>query len=253
LRSLEYEQKMDEVAAEISAAEARVKRLTAEAAAAGPNSRDTLKSQAELAQVELDAKVRDRDRLTRQNATASKLLAPRDGYAMGVPRGTDVDKMFDPNDRGGKTVMTVGNPEKLVVKLPVSSLTYRLLQEDLPAGGELAAEVHVAGRHDRVYQGRVVRLPPTTVQEGQRSGGPQIPVQLTQRGGGPLAVTQGGADGQEVTPVAPTYLVEVEVLDPDASVRPGTLVSVKVFCQWRSGAWWVMRKLAEATDVGLYQ
>jgi hypothetical protein len=45
----------------------------------------------------------------------------------------------------------------------------------------------------------------------------------------------------------------VELLDPDASIRPGTLVQVKVFCKWRSGAWWVMRKLAEATDVGLYQ
>jgi putative peptide zinc metalloprotease protein len=252
-RSLEYEQEMDKLTAEISAVEARVNRLTAEATAAGPNHRDNLTAQVGSAKLELDGKVRERDRLTRQAAVVTKLLSPRDGYAMGVPRATDVDKMFDPSDRGGKTVMTVGDPEKLIVKLPVSSLTFQLLQEDLPPNGELAAEVHVAGRHDRVYKGRVRRLPPVTVQEGQRNGGPQIPMQLTQRGGGPLAVTQSGENGQEVTPVAPTYLVEVEILDPDGSIRPGTLVSVKVFCQWRSGAWWVMRKLAEATDVGLYQ
>ena len=253
IRSLEYEKKMDELAADVAAYEARVRRLNAEASSAGPASRDDLKSKAEQAQNKLNGLLRERVRLTERNALESKRESPRDGVAMGVPRSTDVGKLYDTSDRNGRVLLSVGDPEKLIVKLPVSSMTYRLLQEDMPSGGELAVEVHAAGRHDRVYTGRIRRLPPVTVQEGQRNGGPQIPIQLTQRGGGPLAVTQGGENGQEVTPVAPTYLVEVEILDPDASIRPGTLVSVKVFCQWRSGAWWVLRKLAEATDVGLYQ
>jgi putative peptide zinc metalloprotease protein len=127
----------------------------------------------------------------------------------------------------------------------VSSLNYRLLQEDLPPGGEIAAAVYVAGRTDRVYQGRVRRLP--------QADSKQVPPQLTQRGGGPLAVKQSGEEGRETTPVAQVYLVEVEIVDPDASIRPGTLVQVKVYCRWRSAAWWVKRKLAEALDFGLYQ
>jgi putative peptide zinc metalloprotease protein len=252
-RSLEHEAKMDDLSAQIAAAEARVGRLNAEAAAAVPANRDTLKTQADQARVELQRYTDERDRLERQNARTSHLHAPRDGFAMGVPRATDIGRLFDPNDRGGKTVMTVGDPEKLVVKIPVASLDFRQLQEDLAEKGELEAAVHAPGRHDRVYVGKIRRLPPVTVQEGQRSGGPQIPVQLTQRGGGPLAVTQGGDNGQELIPVAPVYLVEVEVIDPDSSLRPGTLVQVKVYCKWRSAAWWVLRKLAEATDAGLYQ
>ena len=251
-RSLEHEQEMDQLAAEYDAAKARVDRMRAEAAAANPAARDNLRIQAEQAQIDLDTLARRRERLVRNAPASTRLVAPRDGYALGVPRSTDVGRLYDPTAPGGKTVLTVGDPDKLVVKLPVSSLTYRLLQEDLPAGGELAAEVYASGRTDRVYRGRVRRLPAATVQEGQRNGGPQIPVQLTQRGGGPLAVTQSGEGGQEVTPVAPTYLVEVELLDPDASIPPGTLVQVKVYCQWRSAGWWVLRKLAEATDVGLY-
>lgn len=252
-RSLEFEKKLDELNARIAAAESRVKKLKAEASTADPASRDALNRQVSQAENELDGLKTERDQDARRAAVVNSLVSPRAGFAMGVPRTADVGKRYDGSDRTGRTVMTVGDPEKLIVKLPVSSPTYRLLQEDLPSGGELAVEVHVSGRHDRVYTGRIRRLPPVTVQEGQRNGGPQIPMQLTQRGGGPLAVTQGGTDGQEVTPVSPTYLVEVEILDPDASIRPGTLVSVKVFCQWRSGAWWVIRKLAEATDVGLYQ
>ena len=52
--------------------------------------------------------------------------------------------------------------------------------------------------------------------------------------------------------MAQVYLVEVELEDPDATVRPGALVDVKIHCKWRSGAWWVKRKLSEALDIGLY-
>ena len=52
--------------------------------------------------------------------------------------------------------------------------------------------------------------------------------------------------------MAQVYLVEVELDDPDATVRPGALVDVKIHCQWRSGAWWLKRTLSEALDIGLY-
>ena len=78
-----------------------------------------------------------------------------------------------------------------------------------------------------------------------------MPIQLTQRGGGPLAVKPGG-DPNVLHPLAQVYLVEVEVLDPDAAIDPGQLAVVKIHTKWRSAAWWVGRALSNALDIGLY-
>jgi putative peptide zinc metalloprotease protein len=174
--------------------------------------------------------------LDAQIARMTDVVAPRDGVVMGLPKPTDVGREFDRNFVQGQPVCTVGDPGKLRVKVPVSPIDYKLLKEDLPAGGELEVSVYVSGRTDHVFKGVIRRLP--------ESDAKQVPPQLTQRGGGPLAVKQSGERGDEVTPVAQVYLVEVELTDPDATVKPGALVSVKIHCQWRSGAWWVKRALA---------
>jgi putative peptide zinc metalloprotease protein len=173
-----------------------------------------------------------------------ELKAPRDGIVMGLPKRSEVGKMFDKNYLQGQPVCTVADPAKLIVKLPVGPSDYRLLKEDLSKNGSLAASVFVAGRTDHVFRGKVVRLPEQDAK--------QVPPALTQRAGGPLAVKQSGEKGQEVSPLAQTYLVEVELLDPDSTVKPGAQVSAKVHCRWRSGAWWLGRAAAEALDIGLY-
>ena len=53
-------------------------------------------------------------------------------------------------------------------------------------------------------------------------------------------------------PLAQTYLVDVELTDPDATLRAGALVSVKIHCNWRTGYWWVGRFISNAIDVGLF-
>ncbi len=182
-----------------------------------------------------------------QIAQLATCKSPIDGVAMGVPGRDEIGKMFDPNYSQNKPIMTIADPKRLVVKVPVSPMQYRLLKEDMAAAkdGALNVAVHVSGRTDRVYDGKIKRLPDSDAK--------QVPPQLTQRGGGPLAVKQAGETGQETIPVSQTYLVEIEILDPDSSMRPGTLVQVKVYCQWRSGFWWVRWKLSEALDIGFYQ
>ena len=123
-------------------------------------------------------------------------------------------------------------------------MDYKLLREDLPQNGELAASIYVTGRTDHIFTGRVVKLP--------ESDAKQVPIAMTQRGGGPLAVKQSGEGGQELSPVAQVYLVEVEILDPDLTVRPGALVNTKIHCEWRSAFWWLKRKTAQALDIGFY-
>jgi putative peptide zinc metalloprotease protein len=238
--------KLEKLIAEREMASARASNLRTNAVTIKDPSGE-LRKEAERA--EIQAKGLDSEVEAQQNRLnkVRTLTVPDsvNGYAMGVPRSTDLGKLYDRNFHESRPVLTIGDPSKLIVKLPVSSLNYRLLQEDLPANGELEASVYITGRTDHPYRGRVRLLP--------QADSKQLPPQLTQRGGGPIAVKQSGDDGKETTPVAQVYLVDVELIDPDSSVRPGTLVHVKVYCKWRSGGWWVKRKLAEALDIGLYQ
>jgi putative peptide zinc metalloprotease protein len=172
-------------------------------------------------------------------------VAPRDGVVMGLVDRGEVGKLFDRNFQQGKPVCTVGDPTKLRIKVPVSPLDFKLLTEDLSPGGSLPVSVHVHGRTDRVFKGTVTDLP--------RSAAKQVPFALTTRGTGPVAVQQGGENGQELIPVAQVYLVEVELTDPDGSIKSGALVNAKIHCHWRTAAWWLKRTLSEALDFGLYQ
>lgn len=179
-----------------------------------------------------------------RKARLAEVVAPRDGVVGLAPRPDEQGKMFDRGYAEAQPVFTVGDPTRLIVRVPVDPQTFRVLSDDLPAkGGELAATILVKGRSDREFAGVVRRLP---VQNAAN-----VPVQLTQRGGGPLAVKP-SQDPNQLIPLAQTYLIEVELTDPDAAVRPGQLASVKVHTRWRSAAWWVGQTLANALDIGLY-
>jgi putative peptide zinc metalloprotease protein len=172
-----------------------------------------------------------------------EVKSPRDGVVMGLPRMTDLGRSFERNFQDQRPLCTVGDPTKIIVKIPISPNDYRLLKEDKTDEG-LVVSIYVPGRTDRIFKGRILRLPDTDAK--------QVPVALTQRGGGPLAVKQSGDGGQETTPVAQIYLIEADVTDLDASLATGALVQTKIHCKWRTGAWWVARFVSTALDIGLY-
>jgi putative peptide zinc metalloprotease protein len=172
-----------------------------------------------------------------------ELKAPRSGLVIASPTSAEVGKLFDRGVSETAPLFSVGDPTRLVIRVPVTPPDYRLLKEDLNARGELAATIHVKGRSDRDFTGRVRTLPPQNAAT--------VPIQLTQRGGGPLAVKPGG-DPNVLQPLAQVYLVEMEVLDPDAAIDPGQLAVVKIHTKWRSAAWWVGRALSNALDIGFY-
>jgi putative peptide zinc metalloprotease protein len=180
-----------------------------------------------------------RDRL----ATIRELRAPRDGIVLVAPAPTDVWKLFDRGYTETTPVFAIGDPSRLVIRVPVTPPDYRLLKDDLAERGELSATIHVKGRSDRDFTG-VLRVLPS-------QNAATVPIQLTQRGGGPLAIKP-SSDPNLLVPLAQVYLVEVELLDPDAAVDPGQLAVVKIHAQWRSAAWWVGRTIANALDLGLY-
>jgi putative peptide zinc metalloprotease protein len=163
----------------------------------------------------------------------------------GIANGKDeIGKLFDQGYPEMPPIIQVGDPTRLIIKVPVSPQDYRVLKEDLPAkGGQLEATIYVKGRSDRQFHGKLRRVP--------EQNATSLPIQLTQRGGGPLAVKP-SEDPNLLVPLAQTYLVEVELTDPDAAVKPGQLAVVKIHAKWRSGAWWVKRALSNAMDLGLY-
>ena len=174
----------------------------------------------------------------------TQLRAPRDGVVATAPKRDEIGKLFDRGSSEAPPVFVIGDPSQLTIRVPVSPQDFRLLKDDLPARGELDVSVYIKGRSDRTFTGKLRQLP------GQNAA--NVPIQLTQRGGGPLAVKP-SENPNELMPLAQTYLVEVELTDPDAAVKPGQLAVVKIHTKWRSAAWWVGRALANALDIGLFK
>jgi len=187
-----------------------------------------------------DRQLRD---LTDRWNRVRELKAPRSGLVIAAPSPDEVGKLFDRGVSETSPLFSVGDPSRLIIRVPVTPPNYRLIKDDLAASGELAVTIHVKGRSDRDFNGRVLSLP--------AQNAATVPVQLTQRGGGPLAVRPGG-DPNVLQPLAQVYLVEVEILDPDGAIDPGQLASVKIHTKWRSAAWWVGRAIANAVDIGFY-
>jgi putative peptide zinc metalloprotease protein len=189
------------------------------------------------AKVEADYLQDQLDRLSERQG----LRAPCDGVVLGAPRPEEVGKEWQ---RDSPTPFcSVGDPKKLIILVPVSPSDYQLLRSDLNQLKELEVDVRIPGRKSQTVPGRIVRLPESDAKD--------VPLSLTQRGGGPLAVKPAGPDPNVNLPQSQQYLVTVELPQPDDAICPGTMVSVKVHCKWRTAAWKVWHAISSAFDLGL--
>ena len=182
-------------------------------------------------------------KLEDRKARVREMRAPRDGFLVTAPKRDEVGKLFDKGFADAQPVFAVGDPSRLIVKVPVTPPYLRVLRDDMAARGELDVSVYAKGRSDHVFTGKVRRLP--------AQNAASVPLALTQRGGGSLAVKPND-DPNVLVPLAQVYMVEVELTDPDVAIDPGQLAVVKIHAKWRSGAWWVARALANSMDLGLY-
>src|SRR5262249_32696039 len=150
------------------------------------------------------------------------LKAPRDGTVMSPPHKEDIFKRWEKAD--AVPFCSIGDTKRLRILLPVTPPDYRLIRENLDErGGRLEVLIHVPGRFDKVCQGWITKLPESDAKE--------VPVALTHRGGGSLAVKPSSdprSDGRTVEPLVQTYLVAIDIEDPDPAFCPGTLVRVQV-------------------------
>ena len=243
--SKELNDQLAKLRAELASERAQEKLFREDAGRQLGRSKEELEKSATSSSLRVADAERGEKELLDRIARISELRAPADGNVMGVPRNSDIGRLYSANFTDAPPLMTVADPSRLIVKLPVTPMQYRLIKEDLYKKGTLDVAVHVPGRTDRVYEGKLIRLPDSDEK--------RVPPQLTQRGGGPLSVKPAGENGQEAIPVSQIYLVQIPLSDTDTSARPGTLAQTKVYCQWRSGGWWCRWKLAEALEFGLYQ
>jgi putative peptide zinc metalloprotease protein len=170
------------------------------------------------------------------------MRAPAAGVVLGAPRREDINKEYLRDNP--QPFCSIGDPSKLIVLVPVSPHDYQLLRNDLMALKELAVDVRVPGRKSETVKGRVVRLPESDAKD--------VPLPLSNKGGGPLAEKQTGDPNPNVhAPQSQQYLVTVELPTPDDAIVPGTLVRVKIHCQWKTSAWWVWHAISSAFDLQL--
>jgi putative peptide zinc metalloprotease protein len=229
---------------ELQATLAKLRNTSADAATLARAAQD-------LANVEGKMRAVDEQLVTEKQSQESlkSLKAPRDGIVMSAPKKDDMFKFWDKAESG--PFCKIGDMTKLRLLVPVGATEYRRIKEDLDRKREeapseqpaLDASILLGNRSDHIYRGRVTTLPDTHESN--------IPVGLTSRAGGPVAIRPSQNSGVN-EPVAQTYIVQVEILDPDASILPGTQAKVKIHLHWRSAAWWVGQKLASALDWGLW-
>ncbi len=160
------------------------------------------------------------------------LRAPRGGVIMNPPHQDEVGKLWEkePNI----PFCTIGDPGRLRVILPVDPDEYRLLwtdrQELLKKGEDLEVTIRIQGREWHTWKGRISHLPESEAKE--------IPPSLSNKFGGPVP-TKPSQRPDVFEPQYQQYLIDVEIIDPDQAICPGTLAQAKIHCKRRTCAWWV--------------
>lgn len=173
-----------------------------------------------------------------------EVRAPRSGIVMSPPKPEQVGQFWDQETIKQQPLMKIGDPSRLIIRTPVDPTDYRLLREDLEEEGKLRVSIYIPGRSDHVFTG-VVRL-----EDLPQTDAESVPIQLTDRAGGTLSVKP-NQDPNVLQPIQQTYLLPVEIVDPDNTITPGTSAMVKIHAKWRSAAWWVWRGIASTFKWGI--
>jgi putative peptide zinc metalloprotease protein len=166
------------------------------------------------------------------------LRAPRSGIIMNPPLKDEVGKLWEKDLSA--PFCTIGDPDRLRVIVPVDPDEYRLLKKDreelVKKGADLGVTIRIQGREWHTWKGRINQLPESEAKE--------IPASLSNKYGGPVAVKPSQRPDVFI-PQYQQYLVDIEIIDPDRAICPGTLAQAKIHCKWRTCAWWVWQPISK--------
>ena len=165
---------------------------------------------------------------------------------MGSPKKEDINRTWDKSE--GQPFCSIGDPKRLRLLIPVNATDYREIRQNLegvkkstPDAPYLQVTILAKNRSDQLFHGRILRLPDTDEKN--------VPLQLTHKAGGTLATKPGG-DPNVNQPLVQTYLIAIEIDDPDSTLISGTLATAKI-PNGGSAAWWAWPALS-SLDIGLW-
>jgi putative peptide zinc metalloprotease protein len=263
----DQQKKLDEKEAEFVKQFNVVEILKSQISEVPPDARDELQNQLKEAEQGLNKARKEKEFLRKQMDDNRQLAAPRGGLVMGLPKKSRINEEW--KKEKSDVFCEVGEPSKIMVLLPVSPDDHDLLRESMASAKKhqwkLPVVIRVQGRDTKTWEGEIVELPQAVAKK--------IPIQLTNKGGGALAVKPAAGQGpnpqapeqflqdrelgtvtpsaDEMVPQNPVYLVEINILHPDSAIAPGALAQVKVYCEYRSAAWWAWRSINKTFDLGL--
>jgi putative peptide zinc metalloprotease protein len=166
------------------------------------------------------------------------LRAPRSGVIMNPPQKDEVGKLWEKDL--SIPFCTIGDPGRLRVKVPVDPDEYRLLKTDREElqkrRDDLGVTIRIQGREWHTWQGRIAYLPESEAKD--------IPMSLSNKFGGPVP-TKPSQRPDVFIPQYQQYLIDIEIIDPDRAICPGTLAQAKIHCKWRTCAWWIWQPLSK--------
>ena len=187
---------------------------------------------------------------------------------MGLPKNKRIGEEWKKDS--SELFCQIGDPTKLQVLMPVSPDDHDLLRGSIANAKKhnwkLPIVIRIQGRDMHTWEGDITELPQAVAKE--------VPNALTTKYGGPLAPKTGAGEdplrkknqdqfveGKEnegrannpdmAVPQNQVYLVHVNILNSDNAIAPGSLAQVKIYCEYRSGAWWAWRAINKTFDLGL--
>jgi multidrug efflux pump subunit AcrA (membrane-fusion protein) len=239
------QRKLDDLENEFAMRQDVEKKLKYQINLVPPEARGEVKTQVAVATTKLEKVRKDMEWQQKWLSQQRHLVAPRDGVVMGLPKKARIGEEWkkDKSD----VFCQVGDPTQLQVLLPVSPDDHDLLRESMAKAQanpshKIPVIIRIQGRDMTYWDGEIAELPLAVAKE--------VPLELSTKGGGPLAVKPTSKE-DELIPQIQVYLVPINIINPDNAIVPGALSQVKIYCEYRSAAWWSWRAISQTFDIGL--
>ncbi len=159
------------------------------------------------------------------------LVAPRDGYLLGVPHPETVGQWLQP----GKPFCEVADPTVLEGHIILDQGDVDLVRFDDQGRGP-RAWVKVTGSAERTYRSRVSQV--------AKRNRDEIPPELSNLAGGEIATKPDQETGQ-AKPLTPVYEVVIPIDNSDLSLHPGQRGTVKIDGGTHTVYWWLKRLITK--------
>jgi putative peptide zinc metalloprotease protein len=159
------------------------------------------------------------------------LVAPRDGWALGVPHPETTGSWLDPKKLNGKPFCEVADPHKLEAHLILDQSDVDLVRMDRKEGPP-TAWIKIYGESERTHR--------SWVSEVAKRNRDEVPPELSNVAGGEIA-TKPDPKTNQPKPITAVYEVIIPVENRDLSLQPGLRGFAKIDCGYSPLAWWLWR------------